>query len=193
VATNKYMVCSNAMILLGAGQVTGFSQASTEEIVAEELYEATVTELLSAYRWRFACKYVQLDRIAEAPLMRWDAAYQLPSNASVVHGLYVNDTSIDFDRQEDQLLCNAGEDDVVVCLLGFRPNESDFPPYFESALRFRLASLFAIPVADDSQKANMYDGMFQRAFAQARSIESQGRTAQKLPVGGLRRYHAGRA
>ena len=82
--------------------------------------------------------------------------------------------------------------DDVVALLGFRPNEIDFPPYFVSALELKLAAAFAIPLTDDSNKAQAFDQMFQRQFAQARSIESQGRTPAKITLGGLRAYHGGR-
>lgn len=190
---SKYEICSQATVLVGGKPIAGWTQASTEEIVAETLYEATLLELLSAYRWRFASQYVDLTLIDEQPPLEWTGVYQLPPGVTVIHGVYAYGDRIEFDRTEDRLLVDAGIGEQPMALVGFRPDEGDFPPYFVSVLRLKLAAMFAVPLAEDTQKASLYEGMAMRAFAQARAMESQGRTPSKLKVGRLRAVHGGRA
>lgn len=191
--TNRYEICSRASLLVGGKKITGFTGATTEEIVAEALYDSVVDNLLSSYRWRFAASLEELDRLDGTPSAKWAAAYQIPNGVQVIHGVYIDDSTIDFDRIGDVILCNAGLEDNVVGLFGTRPDEELWPAYFVATLELKLAAMFAIPIAEDAQKATTYEGMAMRQFAQARSLESQGRTAAKLPVGGLRHYARGRA
>lgn len=189
---NKFQICSQASVLVGGAPIAGFSGGSTEEIVAEQLYEDVLLDLLASYRWRFASQYVPLTLLDEQPVLGWEGVYQIPPGTTVIHGCYSGDQLVDFDRSEDRIFA-MGYGGELLLQVGFRPLEDDFPPYFVTVLRLKLAAMFAVPIAEDSQKASLYEGMALRAFASARSIESQGRTASKLPVGGLRALHGGRA
>ena len=190
---NRYQICSRASVLVGGTLITGFNNESTEEIIAEQLYESVRDNLLSSYRWRFASQYVELDREAELPGMKWDAQYAIPPGVTMLYGVYLDDMGIEFDRVGDKILVNTMAEDVVVALVGFIPDEELFPAYFTTVLELKLAAMFAVPISEDPQKATIYEGMAMRQFAQARAIESQGRTAVKVPAGGLARYHGGRA
>lgn len=190
---SKFQICSQASVLVGGSPISAFDQSSPEAIIAEALYEDVLLDLLASYRWRFASQVSELNRDASFTGNSWfEARYQLPSDWTCLYGVRINGNSIEFDLQGDQIYCDAEATDVVEGLIGFRPSEGDFPPYFVTALRFYLASLFAVPIAEDPAKGQYYESKFVRHFAQSRSIESQGRTASKLPVGGLRRYHGGR-
>lgn len=190
---NRYQMCSRASVLVGGNKIASFAGASTEEIVAEELYELTLMGLLNDYRWRFASDYIELNRLSELPALKWTAQYQIPADTTIIYALYGDGEKIEFDRVRDKIYCDALETEEVVLHAGFRPDEAEFPPYFETVLVFRLAALFAVPIAEDPQKAAFYETAALRKFSQAKSIEAQGRTPQKMPVGGLRRYHGGGA
>jgi hypothetical protein len=190
---NRYQICSRASVLVGGSPITGFNNESTEEIVAEQLYDSVLNNLLASYRWRFASQYVELSRDEELPGAKWDAQYSLPAGTTILYGIYLDEEPFDFDRVGNKIHCNVRGDDVIVALVGFVPDEELFPPYFTAVLELKLAAMFAVPIAEDPQKANVYEGMAMRQFVQARSIESQGRTAVKISVGGLAAYHGGRA
>lgn len=190
---NRFQMCSRAMVLVGGNKIASFSGTSTEETIAEELYEVTLLGLLSDYRWRFASDYIELNRLSEMPIHKWTAQYQLPADVTVIYGCYGDGEKIEFDRVREKILCDAMPEEQVVLHVGFRPDEAEFPPYFETVLVFRLAAVFAVPIAEDTQKAAFYEGVAMRKFAAAKAIEAQGRTPQKMPTGGLRRYHGGGA
>jgi hypothetical protein len=190
--SDKVLLCSQALVMVGHPPVTTLEGPSAGQVVANTIYEATVTELLGMHRWRFATRALQLSRLVAEPVTEWDAAYDLPLECTIVHALEVNQEGIEFDRYGQELHCNAGADDVVVLVEGFRALEAGWPLYFESLVRLKLASIFAIAVAESEEKAGIYEGKFMRQFNQAKLLDSQGRTAAKVGVGGMARFVGGR-
>lgn len=189
---NKFQICSRASVMVGGNQIAGFNKLSQEEIVAEELYDAIVDDIVSSYRWRCMSGQFQLSREAAEPLSRYSAAYQLPPNTQLINAVMVDDRLIEFDRYREKLLCDATKDETVIADVTYRADESFWPGYFETIVRLKLAAAFAVPIAEDADKAAFYEGQFVRRSAAARTNDAQGRTARKLPVGSLRRYHGGR-
>lgn len=189
---NRYDLASQALVLVGHRPIASFDGPSSGEIAAATLYEGTTADLLGLHRWTFNKQAVQLTRLADAPVTEWDAAYQLPADVDVIYAVQVRGCDIEFDRYGDEIHCDAAETDTVVLIKSRGATEAAWPSYFITAARLLLASVFAIPVAENEQKAALYEGKFTRALTQAKLLDSQGRTAAKMPVGALRRYHGGR-
>jgi hypothetical protein len=185
---DKFKLASQALVLVGHPPIANFSGPSSGAIVANEIYDDTMLELLGLHRWRHATKAVQLARLGAVPATEWEAAYQIPADATIIHGLQVNGCDIEFDRFGGELHCNALATDTVVLITGFHPPEATWPPYFVALARLKLASVFAIPVAESEEKASLYEGKFVRQLGAAKLMDSQGRTASKLPVGRFRAY-----
>ena len=173
-------ICSQALVLIGEKPITSFTDGTTPAIASENLYEATVQDLLGNYPWRFATAQAQLTRLANAPATEWDAAYQLPNDLLSVETVMVQDRVIDFDRFEDRLFCNATENDAVILEGTYRVAEQFWPPYFLSYLRFVLASKFAFSVAAQTETAQMFDQKAMREGAIARNRDAMARTAPKF-------------
>lgn len=186
---------SRALVMIGDRPIASLSGPGATQIACNTLYPAVVEDLMSRYRWRFASRIVALERMADPPLSRFDAKYQLPAGAqqSLVYSVMVNDQNIEFERFEKEVYCNAGASDLVYAEVKFSPSEAYWPQYFKALVELDLAAKLAITVAEDPSKANYFEGKALRQFALAKSLDSQTRTARKLRVGGLRRYHAGRA
>jgi len=81
-------VCARALILIGASPITSFDDGTTEAIVADNLYQDTVRDLLSRHRWRFASSQIQMNRLVDAPEHKWDAAYQIPAECILPRRVY---------------------------------------------------------------------------------------------------------
>ena len=62
----------------------------------------------------------------------------------------------------------------------FKPDESKLPGYFQRLLEFNLASIFAIPVTDNSTKAEEYRKMYEVQLRQSRYTDSQSRPANAI-------------
>lgn len=181
-ATTKIDICARALVLIGASPITSFSDGTTEAIVASNLYEDTAKDLLSRYRWRFNTAQIQMSRLVDTPDTKWDAAYQLPAECILVHGVYVNGTPIEFDRYQDMIYCNAVETDEVFIDYQFRADESLWPPSFVMVVILQMASVFAYSISQNDPVSDLFDKRSIRQFAIARSLDSQSQTSRKLPT-----------
>jgi hypothetical protein len=187
-------MCSSAMVMVGAAPLHNVGDDEPTAIMAEQLYAEVVRELIGGYRWRFAVKLVELERLSVAPLVKWEAIYQLPANTENVFALWVGasgDTA-EYDRFERFVYCNATASERVYAEVGHVPSEAYWPSYFRTLVVQTLAARFAVPIAEDLNKADYWEKMSRVQFAKARSYDSQNRTASRIRgAGGLARYHGG--
>jgi hypothetical protein len=186
VAITDIDICARALILIGANPITSFEDGTTEATVAANLYEDTVRDMLTRYRWRFASGQTQLSRLTDAPTSRWDAAYQAPADMLMLHVVTVNDNPIAYDRYQDLIYCNATTEDVVVADYTFRANEELWSPGFITAIEYQLASIFAYSVAAQTDLSDLMEKRALRQMTIARNIDSQSQTTRRLNV---QRYH----
>lgn len=175
-------ICARALILIGAQPITSFSDGSTEAVVAANLYEDTIADLLTRHRWRFASGQQQLSRRTDKPDAKWSAAYQLPAECLVLHDVTVNDRPVDFTRYQNLIYCDAAEQDQVFADFTFRADVDLWPPYFVTAAQLTLASLFAYAVANQIQTADYLEKKALRQIAIAKNLDSQAQTTQRLDL-----------
>lgn len=167
-------ICSNALIMIGHGPIASFTDGGAGANTASALYTTTYNNLLSQHRWRFASAKANLSKLSAAPRNEWNNAFQLPSGCITVINTYPN---VDYEIYEDKLYSNADALDIDYI---FKPDESKLPGYFQRLLEFSLASIFAIPVTDNSTKAEEYRVMFEDQLKRARNIDSQARPSDAI-------------
>jgi hypothetical protein len=185
-ADSKFDICNKALVLVGANVISSFTQNSTESIVANQLYESTLEDLLTRCRWRFATKQVQLSKNTDNPDARYESSYALPSDAFMIHTVTVSDNVIIYDRYGQNIFTNTTSSDIVIADYTFQPSESIFPPYFKQALVFELASLFAGSIVRNDQLSVMYEARASRQLSVAKSIDAQAQTTKRVDVNRFR-------
>ena len=164
----KIELISSALILIGANPISSLSEG-TEGLVADSLYEDTYTGLLASHSWRFATKKKQLSRLTEAPLNEFMYQYQLPSDMITIERVY---SGSDYEVFGDKLYSNQL---TVAIDYRYRVDETILPDYFALTLKFLLAAQFAIPITDNSQRAQTYEGLYERQLSRAKFIDSAAR------------------
>ena len=164
----KIEIISNAMILIGANPISDLSEG-TEGLVASSLYENSYTGLLASHSWRFATKKAQLARLTAAPLNEFKYQFQLPSDLIVV--FKVQDGT-DYEIYGDKLYSDQEE---VYIDYRYRVSETILPDYYALTLQFLLAAQFAIPITDNSQRAQVYQGLYEDQLKRAKNIDSSSR------------------
>lgn len=179
-ANTAIKVCSRASILMGGSPITSFTDGTVESDVCDAMYEDIARAALTNCRWGFATNQSVLNRLAAAPTGRFDAAYQLPSGTLTVSALTVNDSPIIFDTYGDKLYCDVSGTETVVADYIFRADEADWAPYFTIAVEYSVASVLATSVARDASLSQLMDQKFQVLIMQARRLDSQRQTSQKL-------------
>lgn len=184
-STTDIDICTHALVMIGANPITSFADGTTESIAAANLYETTVRDQMGRYRWRFATAQSQMSRLSDAPLSGWDAAYQLPATMLMPITVKINDVPIDFDRFEDNIFCNATEEDTVILEGVYRVDEQFWPPYFVTLVQLALASHFALTIAAQGDLSDLIDKRALRQAAIARNLDAQARTTPRIDTGSL--------
>jgi hypothetical protein len=180
VANTPIKICSRASLLIGGDVLQSFDDGTAEATICDAMYEDMARSALTNSRWRFATDQAVLNRLAEAPTGRWSAAYQLPSESIMLSGVTVNDFPIKYDSYGSKVFCDSSETETLVADYVFRANESDWPPYFVTAVEYVMAAVLAVSVARDSQLATLMEQKANYQMTQARRLQSQTQTTRKL-------------
>lgn len=184
-ADTAIKICSRASVLVGGTLIASFSDGTVEADVANAMYEDIARTALTNTRWRFASSQAILNRYADAPVSRFDAAYQLPTDCLMLSAVTVNDYPILYDTYGDKVYCDATQNDEVVADYIFRALEGDWPPYFITVVEYQMAALMAVSVARDPSLAQMFEEKAAREIIRARRLESQQQTTRKLNTSGF--------
>jgi len=172
-------LCSRGLIRIGAAPITSFSDGTAESEISNALYAPARDALLSAYPWSFATGQAVLNRLEDDPIADYSFAFQLPSDflRAISAGSGSRGRGLEYRLARGALHCDA--DNVTLTYI-FRPDESEFPPYFDQALMVRLAAEFAIPITENSSRAEILYRLADQEFQRARQIDAQQDTPNRL-------------
>lgn len=179
-----------ACVLVGINPITGFDDGTTESNVLDIHYEEERDAALSEKDWSFATRLYDItaNRNATDPISHWSAAYQLPTDQEMltVHGLYVNDIPVEYDRYGSELYCDIGENtEEVIVKIGVRKSEEEWPAYFRSYFVARLAYLLAVSVTRNPDIITAMERLVVRRELGGKFRDSTSRTAKRA---NLRRF-----
>lgn len=171
-ALNDVGLCSRALIRLGAAPITSFADGTAESEIAGALYGPTRDALLSAYGWTFASGQVALTPLVTPPLADYARAFQLPNDylRAMSAGQGGRGRGLHYRIARGALHTDASE---VMLSYIFRPEEEEFPPFFDMALISRLAAEFCIPVTENTSRADALYRLADLEFSRARQIDAQ--------------------
>lgn len=171
-ALSDIALCSRALIRLGAAPITSFDDGTAESEIAGALFGTVRDALLSAYSWSFATGQVVLDQLESPPIADYESAFQLPSDflRALSAGAGTRGRGLNYRITRNVLHSNAS--DVTLTYI-FRPNEEEFPPYFDSVLISKLSAEFCIPVTENTSRAETLYRMADMEFQRARQIDAQ--------------------
>ena len=177
-ALSSIALCARALLKIGCRSITSFDEGTAEAEVAGNLYEPIRDALLSSHPWSFATGQVTLPQLTVEPIADYDHAYQLP--ADFLRALSAGagrGRGLDYRIHERRLHTNAS--DVVLTYI-FRPEETEFPPFFDQALIARLAAEFVIPLTDSTSRSEDLQKLADQELKRAKSIDGQQDTPQAI-------------
>jgi hypothetical protein len=178
-ALSALVLCSRALLKIGAQPVASFDEGTAEAEVAANLYPSVRDAMLSSHPWSFGTGQMDLPRLAEVPYADYRYAYQLPADFLRVlsagsdgagRGLY-------YRLHEQRLHTDAAH---VTLTYVFRPEETEFPAFFAAALMTRLAAEFCIPLTESTSRAEMLHRLADSEFRSARLADSQQATVKAI-------------
>jgi hypothetical protein len=172
-------LCSRALIRIGAAPIASFDGGTAASEIAGALYAPIRDALLSSYGWSFATGQVALAALAAPPAADYGLAYQLPDDflRALSAGTGGKGRGLEFRIASGNLQTDAS---AVLLTYIFRPDESEFPPYFDFVLIARLSAEFCIPVTENTARANSLYQLAELEFARAKQIDSQQDTPARI-------------
>lgn len=171
-ALSDIALASRALIRLGAAPISSFADGTAESEIAGALYAPVRDALLSSYGWSFASGQVALTMLEDPPLADYANAFQLPVDflRAISAGTGGRGRGLNFRIARNAL--HTDSNDVLLSYI-FRPDESEFPPYFDAVLIARLAAEFTIPVTENTSRAETMFRLAELEFERARQIDAQ--------------------
>jgi len=175
VALSSIALCSRALLKLGANSIVTFDEGTVESEVAANLYPHNRDALLSAHPWSFASAQVSLARLEAAPVADFQYAFQLPADflRALSAGVDGRGRGIHYRIAERRL--HANQPEIVLSYI-FRPDETEFPPFFDQALIARLAAEFCIPLTESTSRSEVLGKAAETEFRRAKNIDAQQET-----------------
>ncbi len=169
---NDIVLCSRALMRVGCEPIASFEDGTAESEIASALYASARDALLSAYGWSFATGQAILARLEDAPLADYSHAYALPNDflRALSAGTGSRGRGLDYRIARNALHTDA---DMVLLTYIFLPDESEFPPFFASALMARLAAEFCIPLTESTSRAEALFKLAEDEFRKAKQIDAQ--------------------
>ncbi|MCB1530922.1 MAG: hypothetical protein H6853_04805 [Rhodospirillales bacterium] len=171
-ALNDVGLCSRALIRIGAAPITSFDDGSAESEIAGALFAPTRDALLSSYPWTFASGQVSLTKLSVPPEADYQNSFQLPNDylRAISAGSGGRGRGVNYRISRGTV--HTDSEEIVLSYI-FRPEEEEFPPYFDAALIARLAAEFTIPVTENTSRAEALYRLAEKEFARARQIDAQ--------------------
>lgn len=178
-ALNDVALCSRALIRIGAAPITSFGDGTAESEIAGALFGPVRDALLSSYAWSFALGQVSLNELETPPVADYSNAFQLPTDflRALSAGNGNRGRGLNFRIARGALHTNST--DVILTYI-FRPEEEEFPPYFDQVLITKLAAEFCIPVTENTGRAEAMYKLAEDEFKRARQIDAQQDTPHKI-------------
>jgi hypothetical protein len=171
-ALTALILCSRALLKLGAQTIASFDEGTAEAEVAANLYPSVRDALLSAHPWSFATGQAALVRLDATPAADFRHAFQLPPALLRVlsAGGPGRGDGLLYRLQENRLHSDAAQ---VTLTWIFRPEEPAFPPFFAAALIARLAAEFCLPLTENAARAEVLHRLAEQELRHARTLDSQ--------------------
>lgn len=172
-------ICAKALVKLGASPIASFDDPTVEAQVARELYAPVRDALLASYPWSFTVAQTELVRDDTATPGDFAYAYHLPADMlrTISAGVGGRGRGLVFRIRGDRLVTDAAE---VTLTYQRRVPESLFTAPFVSALVARLAAEFAIPLTENSARAESLQRLANEEIRLARLLDAQQATPMRV-------------
>jgi hypothetical protein len=155
-------ICSDALLMLGAKPISSFNEGTDEASVANRLYPDIRNQTLVMYPWSFSFKKLKLARLITTPTNEFKYEYQLPGDR-LASPRAVYDTSAtnippvkDYRIMGDKVLADYEE---VWIDYQYSVPEFAMPTYFVQFLKYMMAWHLALPITDQTEKAQYWQGV----------------------------------
>lgn len=170
----KIALVSKALILCGEPPLETLNDDRYGAQVGNNLFEQLYENELTAARWRFAMAKKALSRLNIEPLNEWTYAYQLPSDALLLNGMYPPQP---YEVYGQHLYTNATTVEVEYT---FKPDVAKMPAYFALMMVYALAMNFIKPISESDSALQLFAQRYTMQRQRALYADAQSRPARPI-------------
>ena len=155
-------VCSDSLLMLGAKPISAFNEGTDEANICDRLYSDIRDQALTIYPWSFSFKKSQLARLVTTPVTEYKYEYQLPSDRLGLPRAVFDANEVgapirkEYRIMGDKLLTDYEE---VWIDYQYSLSEASMPVYFVQLLKYLLAWHLALPITDQTEKAQYWQSV----------------------------------
>lgn len=169
-AYSQVGIINLAFARIGEGAISSISGTDAKSILAAQVWDYVLDEVLCAHTWNFAKKRADLVQDATAPEgEEYYYRYPLPTDCLKVHK--IEPALTDYKIEAGYLLTNYDNtdgDDITLHYTRRETNPAMFSPQFASVLAWRLAAEMSFrQVRGSSNVQDRMFAMYDRALIQA--------------------------
>jgi hypothetical protein len=193
VALSEAKLCNVALARVGHRQfLDSLEEATAEARVCKELYAPTRDALLASLPWGFATRRAVLAAVAGAERTGWEYVYALPDDCVTARYLWAGRTPtperripfvLEHDAATGRAVLLADLEAAELVYTARIETPTMFPPLFDDALAWRLASELALALAVKPQVAMAMDQRARMAMLAAGAAEMNQSQEDQLPEG----------
>lgn len=169
-AHSQVKIINLAYAAIGEGAITSISGMDAKSILAAQVWDDILEEVLCEHDWNFAKKRVALAQDATAPVgEEWAYRYALPVDYLKARGVEPSPTP--YVIEAGYLLTNYDNTDADDLVLFYTRNETNpavFSAPFISCLSFRLAAQFAFRQVRGAAAQERMFTLYDRALLKAK-------------------------
>lgn len=177
-------VVNAALSGMGIRPIQGLDETSKPAIVASDIYEGVVADLLTKHTWSFATK--RADLVYQGSTTGYySSVFAVPSDAINVVTVTMNGVLADYAVQENKILANVG--DGLEIKYHYRAPEGDWPGDFAECVVRYLRAHFYRALREDEANADRVE-----ANAEARLTRAMVRDKRQSPPSKEQRINGGR-
>ncbi len=174
-SATKINIANQGLLLLGGVPLTSLNDNTKQSVAVETFWGTSYRSALSAHRWNFATKRIEMAPSTDVPLWEWPYAYLLPDDFIKVQYLWPQSTTQYMTLTQDQW---QREGEYILCRINplYMKYTYECPighvdATFEQVLAAQLAYQMAYFITASSTKAKEMMGLYQERLDEARSQE----------------------
>ncbi len=176
-------ICSNGLIRIGEQPIVALDDDTNRARLCRQLWPHVRDAELRDHNWNAAIKRVKLQQLAEAPVVGFAAAYQLPSDYLFLVEIPNFDPQTPYKIESGQLLTDQTE--VYIRYVAATGDPAGWDVLFVDVLSWRMARELAIPLTGSVSIYDRMEAQYQRAMPKARTRDGQEDFPSVIPANDL--------
>lgn len=156
------LICSDALLMLGAKPISSFDEGTDEASVANRLYSDIRDQALLMYPWSFSFKKTSIARLITTPTNEYKYEYQLPGDRlTSPRAVYDTNATGVPPRKEYRIIGDKLLTDYETVYIDYQyaVPEYEMPSYFVQLLKYMMAWHLALPITDQTEKSQYWQSV----------------------------------